>query len=295
MLEDRDYMREPDYGQSGWQRRRFGLRWSLTVCFLIAYVAVFVVESMLVKFSPVKAIWFYEHFALSNEGLAHGQLWQLLTYQFMHSGFLHLFFNGWAIYFFGLALESDLGKKRFAALMLSSGIIGGVLQSAVDFFWPHYFGGAVVGASACAFGLVAAFAALYPTRELTMLVFFIIPVTVAARTLLIVSAALALIGFGLRLGNVAHAAHLGGMVMGFLFVRMNWQSFRSRLSGRVRPVEQEKTRRPKLVITDAPADKSFLESEVDPILDKISAHGIESLTSREREVLENARKKMTRS
>ncbi len=293
MLEDRDYMRQPEYEDS-WRPRRLGVRWSLTVCFLIAYALVFFAEMALARFAPATADFFHQHLALSNEGLAHGFVWQLLTYQFMHAGFLHLFFNGWAIYFFGLALESDLGKKRFAALMLSSGIIGGVLQSAAAFLWPHYFGGAVVGASACAFGLVAAFAALYPTRELTMLIFFIIPVTVAARTLLIVSAALALIGFGLRLDSVAHAAHLGGMVMGFYFVRLNWQGLRSRLSGKVRRAEPEKSRRPKLVIADETPAADFLASEVDPILDKISAHGIESLTAREREVLENARKKMTR-
>ena len=286
MLENRDYMRQPEFGSS-WPRRRFGIQWSLTIWFLIAYAAVFFAESLLIKFSPVKALWFSEHFALSNEGLAHGYVWQLLTYQFMHAGFLHLFFNGWVIYAFGHALEADLGAKRFVALMLCSGIIGGVVQSAVGFVWPHYFGGAgVVGASACAFGLVAAFAALYPTRELTLLIFFIIPVTLAARTLLYVSAALALIGFGLRWDNVAHAAHLGGMAMGWAFVRVNWRRFLPQSKEEVRPSE----RRPKLQVLET-SSKSF-EGEVDAILDKISAHGIKSLTSRERETLEAARKKL---
>ena len=287
MLEDRDYMKQPEFG-SRWPRRRFGIQWSLTIWFLIAYAAVFFTESLLIQFSPVKALWFNEHFALSNEGLAHGYVWQLLTYQFMHANFLHLFFNGWAIYTFGLALEADLGAKRFVALMLASGIIGGVVQSGVGFVWPHYFGdAAVVGASACAFGLVAAFAALYPTRELTMLIFFIIPVTLAARTLLYVSAALALIGFGLRWDNVAHAAHLGGMAMGWAFVRVNWRRFLPSKPEELRPTE----RRSKLQVLETPPSKS-LEGEVDAILDKISAHGLKSLTAREHEILEAARKKL---
>src|SRR5438105_3731693 len=102
MLEDRDYMRDADYGQP-----KLGVQWSsLTVAFLIAYALVFLLEKFLGATSPEHALRFLEVFALSNAGLAHGFVWQLVTYQFMHSGFLHLFFNGWAIYFFGLALES---------------------------------------------------------------------------------------------------------------------------------------------------------------------------------------------
>ena len=286
MLEDRDYMRQPEFG-SRWPRRRFGIQWSLTVCFLIAYAAVFFGGQAL----PGLQDFLDKYFALSNEGLAHGYVWQLLTYQFMHAGFLHLFFNGWAIYTFGLALESDLGARRFAALMLSSGIIGGVVQAAAGFFLPAHFGGNVVGASACAFGLVAAFAALYPTRELTMLVFFIIPVTLAARMLLIISASVAVLAIVLTMftstGNVAHAAHLGGMAMGWAFVRVNWRRFLPSPKEKMRPTE----RRPKLQVLESSSAKS-LEGDVDAVLDKISAHGLKSLTSREREILEAARKKL---
>ncbi len=297
MLEDRDYMRQPEYDEPRW-RPRFGVRWSLTVYFLIAYAVVFFVEQLLAGIKPQSVRFFYEHFALSNEGLSHGYVWQLVTYQFMHAGFLHLFFNGWAIYTFGLALEMELGRARFAALMFSSGIIGGALQSALTLLAPHFFPDAtVVGASACAFGLVAAYAVLFPHRELTMLVFFIIPVTVSARILLMVSAGLAVaalvVGMFVRMGNVANAAHLGGMVMGYYFVRLNWRAVRSRLTGPVRDVELEKPRRPRLVVMDEPVTDST--AAVDAILDKISAQGLDSLTPRERETLEAARKKMSRS
>lgn len=284
MIEDRDYMKPPEY-ESRWPLR-FGVRWSLTVGFLFAYAAVFLTQSLLEKFSPTKAEWFVIHFALSNGGLAHGWVWQLVTYQFMHAGFLHLFFNGWAIYAFGLMLEADLGKKRFLALMLTSGIGGGVLQSAVALVWPHYFSAGVVGASACAFGLVAAFAARYPASELQMLIFFIIPVTVTARTLLLVSVGMALIGFSLHLDNVAHAAHLGGMALGWFFIRANWPRF---LPGEKDEFIPRPSRR-KLVAAEPPPEKP-LALEVDAILDKISAHGIKSLTPKERAVLEAAGKK----
>lgn len=295
MIEDRDYMRQPDYGGSRWPGR-FGVQWSVTICFLIAYTVVFFVGLAF----PQSARFSLTYFALSNEGLAHGYVWQLVSYQFMHAGFLHLFFNGWAIYVFGLALEYEIGRLRFAALMLSSGIVGGVLQTLLTWLAPHLFPDSpVVGASACAFGLVAAFAMLHPGRELTMLIFFIIPVTVEARVLLWVSAGLAVggmvLGIFFNTGNIANGAHLGGMAMGWFFVRMIMHGDWPKLSGALPPAERNQPRRPKLEPLEPKADTDFLERQVDPILDKISAHGIASLTAREREILEAARKKMTRS
>jgi len=292
MLDDRDYMREPEEGEPGWGfRPRF--RWSLTVGFLIAYFVVFLTELLLGSFFPRYGGFMNHYFALSNDGLAHGYVWQLITYQFMHAGWLHLFFNSWAILTFGQELEYMLGKKRFAALMLSSGMVGGVLQSLVGFFWPHYFGGGVVGASACAFGLVATYAMIFPRRDLTMLIFFVIPVTVQARVLLYVSVALAALGVGLTFfmstGNVAHAAHLGGMAMGWVYVR--WILKNPALIGMEEITEP---RRAAPAPREEEKDPEEIAGEVDAILDKISARGIKSLTARERAVLEAARKKMTR-
>ncbi len=294
MIEDRDYMREPEE----YAPRRFGVRWSsLTVKFLIAYVVVFLLEllfaadlstdgkPLFMANSPEHGRWFYNYFALSNEGLTHGYVWQFVTYQFMHAGFLHLLFNGWAIYSFGLALESQLGAKRFGVLMLSSGIIGGVWQSVAAFLWPHYFGGPVVGASACAFGLVAAFAVLQPNLKLQLLVFFVIPVTLSARNLLIVSFVIALIGFGMHSDNVAHAAHLGGMAAGWFYARI----VLPRMGRKVSYDEVEPQ-------SESAADSSFTASEVDAILDKINAAGgnVKVLTAKERAILESASKKKSR-
>jgi membrane associated rhomboid family serine protease len=283
VIDDRDYMREPEE----YAPRRFGVRWSLTVIFLIAYAVVFFAENVLFSAAPLRWVSFHEHFALSNHGLAQGFVWQLVTYQFMHANFLHLFFNGWAIYTFGLELEARLGRKRFATLMLSSGVIGGVFQALLTLVAPHFFPDApVVGASACAFGLVAVFALLYPERDLTMLIFFVIPVTVPAKALLYVSAGLAVAGIVFAMfipsGNVAHAAHLGGMAMGWFYARKMMRRFSA-------PADR---------ITHAEPDEAdgtqFTAREVDAILDKINASGIKSLTAKERAVLETARKKISR-
>src|SRR5882757_9182710 len=150
MLEDRDYMRQPAY------RERLV---SLTVL-LIILNAVFFGMGWIALNDP-RGSGFIENFlALSLDGLRHGFLWQFITYQFLHAGIWHLLFNCLAIFFFGRPVETALGRKRFLALYLAGGVIGGVVQMLFALVLPHYFGGSVVGASAGAAALAAAFAVL---------------------------------------------------------------------------------------------------------------------------------------
>jgi len=291
MLEDRDYMRQPEFRESSFR----GPRWSWTLVLLIAYAAMFLAEVFAGRFTVDKS-YVFGYLALSKEGIERGYVWQLATYQFMHAGWLHLFLNCWAIYTFGRELEILLGGRKFLALMFSSGIVGGVFQVLVALVWPQYFGGPVVGASACAFGLVAAFALIFPERELTMLIFFVVPLHLRAKTLLIGFVVLAVTGFAFPdiMPGVAHAAHLGGMAMGWFFVRKIMQGDWSRLEGALRLGSKTKcsVSAPKMREEEVVSD--FMASEVDPILDKISTHGIQSLTARERQILESARQKMAK-
>ena len=277
--------------------------WSATVVLLVVNVVAFILQNVLYRFSsfPVDG-WF----ALSVGGLRHGFVWQLLTYQFMHGGWLHLLLNCWAIYVFGREVEETLGRNRFLTLYFTSGVIGGLFQALAGVLLGGAFAAPVVGASAGAFGLVAAYATLYPERPLMLLLFFIIPVSMRAKFLLLFSALLAVFGLVFPMDNIAHAAHLGGMLTGLVFVRYavhwNWHWPRLQRLGRqpVRPLvhAQRRTSAPwgqkqGGVDEDLPPDE-FLSKAVDPILDKISAHGIQSLTERERLILETAREKMVR-
>ena len=292
MLEDRYYMR-----QSPFDARR-----SITVLLLMVNVAVFVLQLALQQFTsfPVN-----DYFALSLDGLKHGYVWQLITYEFMHVGVLHLLFNCWAIYVFGQEVEEALGRKAYVALYFSSGIMGGLVQTLAGLFLGRWFAAPVLGASAAAFGLVAAFALLFPDR--VILLFFIIPIR--AKYLLVLCGVLVVIGLlspeNSTTGvHIADAAHLGGMLTGLAFVRyaMHWNFHWPRL----RRVGTQTPRRLVKVGSSSsgrwsrskteeelPRDE-FLSKEVDPILDKISAHGIQSLTERERGILEAAREKIRR-
>ena len=291
MLDDRHYMRQPT----------FRFRWSATVVLLVVNVVAFMVQSAVERFSTFPT---NKWFALSVDGLRQGFIWQLLTYQLMHGGLLHLLLNCWAIYVFGREVEEALGRKSFLTLYFTSGVIGGLFQVLAEVLLPGMFSAQVVGASAGAFGLVAAFAVLYPERPLMLLLFFIIPVNMRAKFLLLFSALLAVFGIVFPADNIAHAAHLGGMLTGILFVRYaihwhwHWPRRRQIRAQPLRPLvkipqraaaqwSQSKAR----VDEDLPPDE-FLSKAVDPILDKISAQGIQSLTERERKILETAREKM---
>ena len=293
MLEDRDYMRQPAYHEP---------RISFTVALLIVNAVVFVIQLVADNFPRGLQVE-YEYFALSIAGLSNGYVWQLLTFQFMHASWMHLIFNSLAIFFFGRSVETVLGRSRFLAVYFSSGIIGGAMQMLFALWRPDFFGGAVVGASAGAYGLVAAFAVINWTERFTLLIYFI-PVTMRGKTLLWVSIGLALVGLLTPGSGIANAAHLGGILTGFFCVRYifgRWPQleFPSRRS---EAREFAATNAGKKSFWRSAANQpdedlsadEFLQREVDPILEKISAHGIHSLTARERETLEKARAKMQR-
>jgi membrane associated rhomboid family serine protease len=314
MHEDRDYMRQSGYDDEPPFARLFRWpRWSWTLALVLVNVVVFLVEcafsSQPLKLQP-DSEFFYRYLALSLNGMRHGFVWQLLTYQFMHASFLHIAFNCWAIYVFGRALESMLGSRHFICLMLASGAVGGIFQVVAAALWPQ-FDGPVVGASAGAFGLVAAFATLFPDRELTILLFLFIPVRMRAKTLLIFSAVLAAGGIAFPEvfnnflgGNVANAAHLGGMFAGVFYVRKIIQG------GWFHGAPKERPAPPRALVAPGtppsfwcskpaktPVELSaeeLLKTQVDPILDKISAHGLHSLSAREREILEKASARMAK-
>ena len=281
----------------------FRARWSATVALLVVNVVAFIIQTAVARFSnfPIN-----DYFALSVEGLRHGFAWQLLTYQLMHGGWLHLLLNCWAIYIFGREVEETLGQRSFLTLYFTSGVIGGLFQALAGVLLGGRFAAPVVGASAGAFGLVAAFATLYPERPLMLLLFFIIPVNMRAKFLLLFSALATLFGLVFPTDNIAHAAHLGGMITGIVFVRYaiywhwQWPNLRRARPQPVRPLVRAPHRAGALwgqgsarVDEDLPPEE-FLSKAVDPILDKISAHGIQSLTERERKILETAREKMVR-
>src|SRR3954471_22959218 len=124
MLEDRDYMRN---------RAPFEAQWSVTLVLIVINIVIFVVQNVVEGLRLFPA--FYDYFALSVDGLKHGYVWQLLTFQFLHAGVFHILGNLFTIYVFGRAVEEAVGKASFVKLYLLSGVFGGLLQMATGLLW----------------------------------------------------------------------------------------------------------------------------------------------------------------
>lgn len=162
-------------------------------------------------------------------------IWQPFTYMFMHANFSHLFFNMFAVMMFGPALEERWGSKRYLIYYLVTGLGAAVVQELV-WMWQYQpeltrltrlvgaefaaqaaNGIITIGASGAVFGILLAFGWLFP--EIRMFILFI-PVPIRARTLVIIYAIIELFsGIASISGdNVAHFAHLGGMIFGWLLI-----------------------------------------------------------------------------
>ena len=285
---------------------RFEPQWSVTMVLIVLNVIVFIAQEV-AEFKNVD--WVDKYFVLSVAGLKAGYVWQLITFQFLHGNIFHILSNMFVIYFLGHAVEEAVGKLNYLKLYMLSGVFGGLVQMGFGIMAPAHFGTAgVVGASAGGFGIIAAFATLFPDRPLYL---FFLPFEFRARILLWFGLAVSVIGMLVpaKAGavGVAHCAHLGGIIAGLVYIRwlthaqkplVLWQPFRAKTPRRelvkVRSQKPQTWQRPKPAEPEELPPAEFITKEVDPILDKISAHGIQSLTARERQILEAARAKMSK-
>ena len=224
-------------------------------------------------------------FALSGSQLRRGFVWQPITYMFLHADVWHILFNMLALWFFGREVEYFIGPKHFTRLYFCGGLAGAALWLVFNLYSNAY----VLGASAAVLGCVIAFATLFPDREVTLLLFFVLPVSMRARYLAIgtvlITVALLMSGGST---HVAHLAHLGGAALGYIYIKQlgygatpRWLLWFQSVGEKLRP-----RRRPQPRVV---SDEEYMEEEVDPILDKIAREGMQSLTRRERKILEAAK------
>jgi membrane associated rhomboid family serine protease len=204
--------------------------------------------------------------------------WTLATYMFLHGGLWHLLFNMLGLYFFGPRLEVELGGRDFLLLYFISGI-GGALFS---FLTPF---SAIIGASGAVFGVLAGFARYWPRERIYL--WAIVPIE--ARWLVLIMTGLSLLGgFGVAgEGGIAHFAHLGGFAGGFLYLLVRDRNPRReafKLKMKSPSVSASNVQR--WMEIDGAGLHEVNRGELDRIKDKITAHGVESLTPTEREFLD---------
>ena len=159
--------------------------------------------------------------------------WQVISHMFMHGGVGHLFFNMFALVVFGSALERVWGSKRFLQFYLLCGIgaflifeatVGYSLYNLIGQVSIEHPTGLVIGASGAVYGLLLGFGMLFPNTELMLL---FPPIPIKAKYFVIIYGLLELsMAMSNNQGdNVAHVAHLGGMVIGYILIK-KWQNSR---------------------------------------------------------------------
>lgn len=192
----------------------------ITKALLIANGLVFLLQLVA---GPALAPFMLWPIGSGDDGYAASQFlpWQVLTYGFMHDtgGLFHLLFNMLALVMFGAPLEHVWGDRRFLTYYLVCVVGAAVCQLAVG-WWAMEQGGRAyptVGASGGVFGLLLAYGMLFPHQRIMLL---IPPIPMKARTLVIIYGVVELVlGVSGRMPGVAHFAHLGGMLFGWLLIR----------------------------------------------------------------------------
>jgi membrane associated rhomboid family serine protease len=176
---------------------------------LIVNVAAFLGTMMV----PALGDWF----ALTPALVMKGALWQLFTYQFLHAGIGHIFFNMLTLWMFGTAIEGAWGQRRFLRYFFICGTGAGVCIVLVALLLPTYGSPLVptVGASGAIFGLLLAFGIMYPNAPILLFLLFPMP----AKYAVMIFGAIEFFGFVSGGSGVSHVAHLGGLLVGYLYLR----------------------------------------------------------------------------
>ena len=183
---------------------------------IIANVAVFVLQIFSGLIVP-GALEYY--FGLKPALITQGfMIWQFATYMFLHGGIFHILFNMLMLYMFGSDLERYWGTRRFVLYYFITGVGAGICSWIVGINSPF----TTIGASGAIYGLLLAYGLTYPNR--TVLFFFLFPIKMKWMVL-IMGAIAFLSSVGGSGDGVAHIAHLGGMLVGYAYLRgRNWQS-----------------------------------------------------------------------
>lgn len=254
---------------------RIGSPWTPAVKVLIIVNAVIYFAQEFLGIPSVRA------FGLVPYELLHkGTIWQLVTYMFLHGGFWHVAFNMFALWMFGSQLERVWGAREFLKYYFLTGIGAGLINVA-------FSAGSnipTIGASGAIFGLLLAYGVLFPNN--VILLYFFIPMK--AKYFVILFAALEfMMARSYAADGIAHFAHLGGMAVGFLYLKGR-PIFRALATQASDKKQEEKEATQVKLHAEHLADVQTIRSEVDYLLGRISRVGYENLTEEERERLEEA-------
>ena len=209
----------------------------------VAVKNIIIINVLVMIMTSLNENFMYEKFALFYPTSPFFHFWQPLTHMFMHGGFWHLFFNMYTLYIFGTILERVWGTKKFLIFYFVTGLGAAMIHTGVEWLQMQYWMSQAaegnmaamnsihalkmtptVGASGAIYGVLMGYAMLYPDSIMTLI---FPPISLKAKWFVLIFAAIELLtgvtGTG---GGIAHFAHLGGLIFGFLLI-MYWKKRRT--------------------------------------------------------------------
>ena len=292
----------------------------VTKYLLLTNIVVFLLQEVVKQWGIDLVALFGLHFFLADNF----QLHQLFTYMFLHANLSHIFFNMFALWMFGRLIESTLGARHYLIYYIVCGVGAGLCQELFQYgeYWMEGLANyervrtpegiypmgeflnywRTVGASGAVYGILLAFGFIYPNHRIMLL---IPPIPMKAKYFVIGYAAIELYSSFSANDNVAHFAHLGGMLFGFLLL-LRWTRQHNPLSWWERlkrhftiSKKSPYNKNPKMTITLGGADDKVETAEttssseeqeatrrrIDELLDKIKNSGYKSLTTEEKNFL----------
>ena len=271
--------RTPYQNVWGWVTRPTpGFIWLFT-----AFLGVFVVQSIFQLAQAVPVTTFNEMFALSIAGIQKGYYWQLLSYGFLHQDIMHLLLNAFLLYLVAYEVEYQIGVKHLICLFLTGILSGGILWLGAEHLKAGNPTLVLMGCSGGVFAMIFGFITMFPERPIALLG------GLRAKYLGIILTAIAIYFIVFPSNTVAHMAHLGGILAGIAYLKILSTQWRVDLAMSPRKSGNRAQRRSERQISRT----EFIHEKVDPILDKIAQRGLSSLTDEERQILDEARERLS--
>ena len=196
-----------------------GVKWLIA-----ANVIVYIIQVLFVD-ARVMGRTLLDFFNLSPYAVLHGALWQLATYMFLHASITHILFNMLALWMFGASVEETWGTRRFLQYYFICGVGAGVCVVLTNLLLGN--SQPTIGASGAIYGVLLAFGMLFPETEILLM--FLFPVK--AKYAVMIFGAIALLLSFEGGGKISNFAHLGGLLVGYIYFRTQFPSRRARLAG----------------------------------------------------------------
>lgn len=252
---------------------------SVVKSLIIVNVIVFVIQFVFMLF---RSTFFIELLAFHPEKIRHFYLHQFLTYAFVHADFFHILFNMLTLWMFGSELENLWGRKNFTYFFIIGVLFVSFLSFLIDNFWKQ---GMILGASAIVTSVMVIYAMIWPNKEVLFMLFFPIKIKYVVFLILVPM----MIFYTAGSGGSHIAANLGGILYGLGYWYLN-SKYKIDFE-KIFDIEDYVRRKKFKMYQEEMESRTKAMEKVDELLDKISKHGYNSLTEKEKKFLNEASSK----